>query len=138
VSADQTGRLPQYTGGEGEEASMTQSDRSANIDIGTFWKALGARAIGSAVVAARDQSGPAGFLALSATHLCASPPILMVSTSCRTSALSTILNSGHFTINYLADDDFAVAETFGGKGPLTGAHRFVEGRWTTLSTGAPI
>jgi flavin reductase (DIM6/NTAB) family NADH-FMN oxidoreductase RutF len=109
-----------------------------DIDMGTFWKALGARAVGCAVVAASDKAGPAGLLALSATHLCAAPPILMVSIGRKTSALPTILNSGHFSINYLADDDLALAETFGGKGLLKGADRFSENRWTALTTGAPI
>ncbi|MDS1136181.1 flavin reductase family protein [Nitratireductor indicus] len=117
---------------------MAEPDMRPAIDIGTFWKAIGVRAVGAAVVAARNEAGPAGLLALSATHLCASPPILMVSIGRKTSALSTILDSRHFSINYLAEDDAELAETFGGKGPLKGSERFSQDRWTTLSTGAPI
>lgn len=117
---------------------MAEPSTSGTIDIGTFWRAMGARAIGAAVVAARDESGPAGFLALSATHLSASPPVLMISIGLKTSALSTIRNSGHFSINYLAESDAELADSFGGKGPLKGADRFDPGRWGTLSTGAPI
>ncbi len=117
---------------------LAEPDTRPAIDIGMFWKALGVRAVGAAVVAARNDTGPAGLLALSATHLCASPPILMVSVGRRTSALSAILDSRHFSINYLAEGDLELAETFGGKGPLKGAERFSPERWTTLSTGAPI
>ncbi|MDI6029146.1 flavin reductase family protein [Corticibacterium sp. UT-5YL-CI-8] len=113
-------------------------DRGPKIGIGIFWKALEARAVGAAVVAARDDAGPAGLLALSATHLCASPPILMVSISRKTSALATILNSGHFSINYLAADHTNLADIFGGKESAKGADRFDPDDWTTLTTGAPI
>lgn len=47
----------------------------SEIDAKTFWKAIGCRAIGVAIVTAKGADGPAGFLALSATHLSASPPM---------------------------------------------------------------
>jgi flavin reductase (DIM6/NTAB) family NADH-FMN oxidoreductase RutF len=117
---------------------MSGSDRDAGIGIGEFWRALGARAIGGAVVAAADAQGPAGFLALSATHLSASPPMLMVSVGRRTSALATLLGSGSFAISYLGEGDRALADSFAGKGELKGAARFTAGRWTTLRTGSPV
>ena len=58
------------------------------IDAKTFWKAIGCRAIGVAIVTAKGADGPAGFLALSATHLSASPPMMMVSIGLTTSALA--------------------------------------------------
>ncbi len=108
-----------------------------DIDVKTFWKALGSRAIGVAVVTAKGSGGPAGFLALSATHLCASPPIMMVSIGSTTSALSTVIGSGHFAINYVPKGREDLAETFGGSGSLKGADRFRPGDWSELSTGAP-
>lgn len=117
---------------------MTNSGETPEIGFGEFWNAIGVRAIGAAVVTARDNNGPAGFLGLSATHLSASPPILMVSVGKKTSALATLENSGCFAINYLAESDQDLADSFGGKGPLKGADRFADGRWTTLKTGAPV
>jgi flavin reductase (DIM6/NTAB) family NADH-FMN oxidoreductase RutF len=117
---------------------VTVPEATNAIDIGTFWRALGARAIGAAVVAARDASGPAGFLALSATHLSASPPMLLISIGIKTSALSTIRNARHFSINYLAESDAGLADSFGGKGSLKGADRFEPARWGSLATGAPV
>lgn len=108
------------------------------IDVRTFWQAVGLRAVGTAIVTAEADDGPRGFLALSATHLCADPPMMMVSVDKKTSALQTILDGGHFAINYLSVDQADLAGPFGGKGELKGAERFQLGSWTTLATGAPV
>ena len=108
------------------------------IDAGTFWRAIGQRAIGSTVVTACSAEGPAGFLGLSATHLCADPPLMLVSIDKRTSALSTILAARHFAINYLPRNAAAIADIFAGKGPQKGADRFKTAQWGKLTTGAPV
>ena len=108
------------------------------IDVKSFWQAIGQRAIGVTVVTAEDRNGPRGFLGLSATHLCASPPIVMVSIDKRTSALATIIGAGHFALNFLADGHSSIADIFGGKGELKGAERFGPRDWGHLQTGAPI
>ena len=108
------------------------------IDVRAFWQAIGQRATGSTIVAARSSAGPAGLLGLSATHLCADPPTMMVSIDKRTSALATILEAGHFAINYLPKSAAALADIFSGKSDLKGAARFEMTAWTTLATGAPV
>ncbi len=108
------------------------------IDPKTFWQAIGVRAIGAAIVTAEDAEGPAGFLALSATHLTADPPMMMVSIDKRTSALATVTSGGHFAINYLPQGAKDIVDIFSGKSPLKGADRFEPGKWTTLATGAPV
>jgi flavin reductase (DIM6/NTAB) family NADH-FMN oxidoreductase RutF len=108
------------------------------IDIRTFWQAVGLRAVGTAIVTAEATEGPRGFLALSATHLCADPPMLMVSVDKKTSALQTMVDGGHFAINYLSSGQADLAGVFGGKGELKGADRFTLGSWTKLATGAPV
>src|SRR5580658_1361955 len=95
-------------------------DKPATIDMKQFWQAIGQRAIGSTVVTARIESGPAGLLGLSATHLCADPPIMMVSVDKRTSALPTILQAQHFALNYLSSAQWELADIFGGKSDLKG------------------
>ena len=107
------------------------------IDAKTFWKAIGCRAIGVAVVTAKGTAGPAGFLALSATHLTASPPIMMVSIGLTTSALAAVREGNHFAINYVPKGRDDLAKAFGGGGALKGADRFLPGDWTELKTGAP-
>lgn len=107
------------------------------IDAKTFWKSLGSRAIGAAIVTAKGATGPAGFLALSATHLTASPPTMMVSIGLTTSALAAIKDGNHFAINYVPKGRDDLVKEFGGGGTLKGADRFRPGDWTELSTGAP-
>ena len=114
-----------------------QSDAKV-IDAKAFWRTLGQRAIGSTIVTARSADGPAGLLGLSATHLCAEPPLMLVSIDKRTSALPTVLAAGHFAVNFLDRDTSAIADTFGGKGDRKGAARFEIGSWGTLTTGAPV
>lgn len=111
---------------------------AAPIDGRRFWSAIGCRATGSTVVTARSEEGPAGFLGLSATHLCAEPPLMMVSIDRRTSALPVVMAARHFALNFLPREARALAETFGGKTAQKGAERFAAGEWGTLATGAPI
>jgi flavin reductase (DIM6/NTAB) family NADH-FMN oxidoreductase RutF len=108
------------------------------IDIKTFWRTLGERAIGATVVTAQGADGPAGFLGLSATHVCADPPTMLVSIDGKTSALAAVLHARHFAINYLGRDARDVADMFAGKTSAKGAARFEPGRWGTLVTGAPV
>lgn len=120
------------------EAMSAEAVVERIIDVRTFWQAVGLRAVGTAIVTAEADDGPRGFLALSATHLCADPPMMMVSVDKKTSALQTMIDGGHFAINYLSTDQADLAGPFGGKGDLKGAERFQLGSWTTLATGAPV
>ena len=109
-----------------------------SIDVKTFWSAVGQRALGAAVVTAAGADGPAGFLGLSSAHVAADPPTMLVSIDKRTSALAAVLAARAFAINYLAQDQQAIADIFGGKGTAKGAERFAAGAWTKLTTGAPV
>src|SRR6201991_912900 len=109
----------------------------SEIDAWTFWTATGCRAIGLATVTAKGGDGPAGFLALSATHLSASPPMMMVSVGLTTSALAAVRQGNHFAINYVPKGSDAMVKEFGGGGQLKGADRFLPGAWGTLKSGAP-
>jgi flavin reductase (DIM6/NTAB) family NADH-FMN oxidoreductase RutF len=108
------------------------------IDAKTFWRALGMRATGVVVATARGPDGPAGFLALSATHVTADPPTMLVSIDKRTAALNAVLHGRHFALNFLAAGDQALAEMFGGRGEARGADRFAPERWGMLTSGAPV
>src|SRR4051812_23924730 len=107
------------------------------IDIRSFWRAVGLRPVGASVVTASSDAGPRGFLALSATHLCADPPLMMVSVDEKTSAIETILSAQHFAINFLAAGQTSLATIFGGRGELKGADRFATAEWGSIATGAP-
>ena len=111
---------------------------TTSIDAKTFWRALGARATGVVVATARGADGPAGFLALSATHLTADPPTMLVAIDKRTSALAAVSHGKHFALNFLGRGDAALADVFGGKTEVRGAARFAPDRWGVLKTGAPV
>jgi flavin reductase (DIM6/NTAB) family NADH-FMN oxidoreductase RutF len=106
-------------------------------DVRTFWQAVGLKAVSTAVIAAEADEGPRGFLALSATHLSADPPTMMITVDRKTSALETLLSAGHFSINFLAVGQEEIAAPFAGKGELKGAERFTTATWRKLVTGAP-
>lgn len=107
------------------------------IDPGSFWRAIGQRATGATIVTATGSNGPAGLLALSATHVTADPPTMLVSIDNKTSALASLLEAKHFAINYLPQGAEDIVDLFSGKSPLKGADRFDASRWGTLATGAP-
>ncbi|HWK97012.1 MAG TPA: hypothetical protein VNR39_16475 [Pseudolabrys sp.] len=71
------------------------------IDSKRFWQTLGERATGVTIVTARGSAGPAGFLGLSASHVCADTPTMLLSIDDSTSALAAVLESraskGHCT-----------------------------------------
>jgi len=109
-----------------------------DVDAKAFWTALVQRAIGMTVVTADSDQGPTGFLGLSAAHVTASPPTLLVSVDHKTSALAGILARRHFAVNFLPAEAAMVADAFGGRAGISGVARFVDGEWTTLATGAPV
>ena len=118
--------------------SESSQPAAGPIDAKTFWRALGVRASAVAVVTAQGHDGPSGFLALSATHLCADPPMLMVSIDKRTGTFAAVEQARHFAVNYLPRGHEAMADMFGGKTGVRGADRFAPGRWGSLTTGAPV
>lgn len=105
---------------------------------GAFWGAIGMRAAGVAIVTAEGGDGPAGFLALSATHLTASPPTMTVSIDGRTSALEAVRESRAFAINFLNSDAGEIYERFTSRDGPKGAERFQDLDYTRLTTGAPV
>ncbi len=108
------------------------------ISAKTFWQTLGGRPAAVPIVTAQGVDGPAGFLALSASHITADPPSMSVSIDERTSALAAVLHSRHFAVNYLPAEAKSLAEIFGGKTELKGAERFKAEDWQVLSSGAPV
>ncbi|WP_342364118.1 flavin reductase family protein [Terrarubrum flagellatum] len=111
---------------------------SESIDVRSFWSIIGQRATGVTVVTAKGPEGPAGFLGFSASHVSASPPLMLVSIDKKTSARSAVLDGRNFALNYLPAGARAIAEVFGGNSDLKGANRFEPGPWSELRTGAPV
>src|SRR5918995_4754110 len=93
------------------------------MDQKSFWRGVGMRATGSTVVTAQGAGGPAGFLGLSAAHVSAEPPVMLVSVDRRTSALPVMLEAGHFAISYLSREQSHIADAFLGKTSAKGSER---------------
>lgn len=108
------------------------------IDIPAFWSALGARAISATLVTSLGPEGPAGFVALSATHFSAAPPLVTVAVGGGTSALSAITESGAFAVNFLSTEGRAVYDRFAARDAPKGAARFEGLDHAPLLTGAPV
>ncbi|WP_428926363.1 flavin reductase family protein [Marinibacterium sp. SX1] len=104
------------------------------VDIGAFWRTLGERPIGATLVTTQGADGPNGFLGLSAAHVSANPPTMLVSIDKKTSALAGVLENEHFAVNFLPEGYAELANAFGGKGEKV----FEEGKWGTLASGAPV
>lgn len=109
----------------------------AVIDPGTFWKVLGERAIGMTLVTTTSSEGPIGFIGLSAAHVSASPPTLLVSLDHKTAARAPILERRHFAVHYLAREHQPLAELFADR-QSDRAARFASPDWSSLGTGAPV
>ncbi|TDE37948.1 flavin reductase family protein [Antarcticimicrobium sediminis] len=105
-----------------------------DIGIGDFWRTLGERPIGATLVTTDSAEGPQGFLGLSAAHVTANPPTMLVSIDKKTSALAGVLDKGHFAVNFLPEGYAEMANAFGGKGDKV----FDPDKWGTFATGAPV
>ncbi|SLN56936.1 FMN reductase (NADH) NtaB [Aquimixticola soesokkakensis] len=113
---------------------MSMQATGDDVDMGKFWRTLGERPIGATLVTTDSAEGPNGFLGLSAAHVSANPPTMLVSIDKKTSALAGVLDKGHFAVNYLPEGCAELANMFGGKGDKL----FEQDAWDTLATGAPV
>ena len=110
----------------------------AEITSRDFWAALSARVTSVMIVTTLGPDGPEGFVGLSATHFSASPPLMTVAVSESTSALTPILHSGAFAINFLSDRGEPIYERFAARDAPKRSARFHGLAWHPLATGAPI
>ncbi|MBY8977151.1 flavin reductase [Rhodobacteraceae bacterium NNCM2] len=117
---------------------MTTEPADEDLTPGDFWRALGMRATGVTIITTKGAKGPAGFMALSATHLSAAPPLMTISVSASTSALPVLLESGAFAINYLSEGGREIHDRFTARDAPRGSARFEGLAWSELKTGAPV
>lgn len=110
----------------------------SELDPGVFWRVLGSRAIGMTLVTAGRGSSRAGLIALSASHVSAAPPTLLVSVDQSTAALATIRDTQAFAINFLSTVDRPMHDRFHPKSGIKGSERFEDAHWGELKTGSPV
>ncbi len=94
----------------------------------------------AATVSVVATDGPAGRAGVTVSTLCsvsADPPQLLVCVHHRSAACDALRHNGRFSVNVLRDDQWAVSDSFAGRGAAPGGDKFACAEWTALSTGAP-
>lgn len=124
------------------------------------WHQLFAKAPGASIVSPmasgafrdvmREVAAPVTILAagrqgfrngLTATSVCSvsdAPPTILICVRRNAKAHDVIVDSGHFSINFLSAEQEDVAMQFSGAAGLCGEDRFTIGDWSAGTTGAPV
>lgn len=100
---------------------------------------LGMRQVASSVAIVTSRAGGRrnGLTATAICSVSAEPPTVLVCVNRNASAEAIIAESGHFAINFLAEEQHNIARLFS-KSKLDAAERFGEGSWLSMVTGSPI
>ena len=112
--------------------------RLRHADSAAFRHAMRALSSGVAVIACGEGEARVGCTITSLASLSLAPPTLFVCLARSSTTLAGLRHAGAFSINLLAARHQALAHRFSGHGGAHGPRRFDGGRWTTLSTGAPV
>lgn len=109
----------------------------ARIDEVEFKTAM--RQVTSSVAVVTAASGPLrnGLTATSVCSVTTEPPTMLVCVNRKSRADAIIAESGAFAVNVLADDQHKIARLFSTT-QSAADERFAEGRWITMTTGAPV
>jgi len=100
---------------------------------------LGLRQVASSVAIVTSRMGEVrnGLTATAVCSVSAEPPTMLACVNRNASAEAIISESGKFAINFLTEDQHAIARLFS-KSKLAADQRFAEGRWVSMVTGSPI
>lgn len=90
------------------------------------------------ILAAGRQGFRSGLTATSVCSVSDAPPTMLICVRRNAKAHDVIVDSGHFSINFLSAEQEDVAMQFSGAGGLCGEDRFAIGDWLTGATGAPV
>jgi flavin reductase (DIM6/NTAB) family NADH-FMN oxidoreductase RutF len=93
---------------------------------------------GVTIVTAGAAGRRSGFTATAVCSVAADPPHLLVCANREMDTHQAILAAGHFAVNLLGQGDLALADRFGGRTGVEGEARFLDRRWTVLTSGAPV
>jgi flavin reductase len=93
-------------------------------------------ASGVSIITTMQDGKPHGLAATSVTSVSADPvPILLVCVSKTASCHDQILQSGHFCVNVLSEEDAETARLFSSADERS--RRFQAREWSVMSTGSP-
>lgn len=103
-----------------------------------FRRAMRSLAGGVTLICTDHEGERSGLTATAVCSVSAEPPSLLVCVNRNGDAHEKISASGILSVNVLTFDQEALAKRFAGVDGAKGGDKFSTGRWTTLTTGAPI
>lgn len=109
----------------------------ARVDEAEFKSAMRQVTSSVAVVTASFGNLRNGLTATSVCSVTMEPPTMLVCINRKSRADALIAESRAFAINILADEQHKIARLFS-TSRIDAEERFVEGRWMTMTTGAPV
>lgn len=105
------------------------------MDPKAFRQALGNYPTGVTVVTTQEADGsPRGLTANSFTSVSLDPPLILVCLGKTTASHPVFMQSEHFAVNFLAEDQREVSGLFASKAP----DKFAQAAWHAGPTGSPL
>lgn len=105
-----------------------------NADTGAFRRALGSFPTGVTIITASGPDGPVGVTANSFSSVSLDPPLILWSISHASRSYRAFLDSKHFAINILADNQIGVSQRFSSSID----DKFGLVSWREGKTGSPL
>jgi len=122
----------------GESSAQAMNMRADGSVTDAEFKTVMRQVVSSvAIVTSRAGKVRNGLTATAVCSVSAEPPTMLICVNRRASAESIIAESGAFAINFLTQDQHQIARLFS-TSKLSADERFVEGKWESLVTGAPV
>ena len=122
---------------ESARKPKSRAPRKADVSPETYKSAMRQVASPVTVIAAHHEGRRNGLTATAVCSASADPPILVVCVNRTASAHDLIVESGAFSVNFLAETQTAIARLFS-VSKLNPEARFAEGEWKEAVTGAPL
>ena len=109
-----------------------------DVDVEYFRAAMRELAGGVAVITVGKDQDITGFTATSVLSLSAQPPRVLLCVDRSSTSWLALQRHPYLGVNFLRDQERALANRFAGRDGLKGAARYAGTRWTTMLTGTPI
>src|SRR5262249_30282087 len=109
---------------------------ATDVDVEFFRAAIRELAGGVAVITVGKDEDITGFTATS--DLPAQPPRVLLCVDRTSTTRLALQRYPYLGVNFLRDQERALANRFAGRDGLKGAARYAGTRWTTMLTGTPI
>ncbi|RBQ07851.1 flavin reductase family protein [Pedobacter miscanthi] len=79
-----------------------------------------------------------GFVATSVSSFSAEPPVLILCIDKSSSSWNSLRETARFGVNFMRDEDWAVADRFAGFGGIKGKDRYEGTKWMELPSGTQV